>query len=63
MSMSWCVSRKTISQYLDGELPDRVAQRVREHLAECDRCARAYETLRALEEAIRQDPPAGAARS
>lgn len=56
--MGWCVSRKTISQYLDGELPDRVAQRVREHLAECDRCARAYETLRALEEAIRQDPPA-----
>jgi len=57
MWMSWCVSSKTMSRYLDGELPDRAAARVRQHLVECERCARAYESLRALDEALRHNPP------
>jgi len=55
--MGACVPTKTMNQYLDGEIPDRAAARVREHLAECERCARAYESLRALEEAIRRGAP------
>jgi len=55
--MGWCVSSKTMNRYLDGEMPERAKERVREHLAECERCARAYESLRALEEAIRREAP------
>lgn len=56
--MGGCVLRKTMNQYFDGDLPDRAAARVRDHLAECERCARAYESLQALERAIRREAPA-----
>jgi anti-sigma factor RsiW len=47
-----------MSQYLDGELPERVGERVRRHLEECQACAEAFESMRAMDEALRRDVPA-----
>jgi len=49
--MGPCPDDKTLSRYLDGELAQRRAARLREHLARCDRCAQRYEDLRRIEQA------------
>ena len=59
--MSPCPDDKTLSRYLDGELGARRAGGVRAHLAQCQRCARRYEALCGVEEAVRggeDEPPA-----
>jgi anti-sigma factor RsiW len=53
--MGWCMSRKTIAQYLDGELTPRGAARVEAHVAECPQCAEMVATLRGLDAALRHD--------
>lgn len=35
-----------LSDYLDGELPDDVCERIRRHIADCDPCVRFVESLR-----------------
>lgn len=58
--MGRCASEKTISLYLDGELPASAAERLRGHLAVCRRCRRTVDDLGAVDEAIRQTmPPSG----
>jgi len=54
--MGPCPDDKTLSRYLDGELAQRRAARLREHLARCDRCAQRYEDLRRIEQAVLATP-------
>jgi len=54
--MGPCPDDKTLSRYLDGELAERRAARLREHLARCDRCAQRYEDLRRIEQAVLATP-------
>jgi hypothetical protein len=56
--MAWCMGRKTINQYLDGELSPRAAQRVERHVAACSRCAEALAQLRTMDAALRRDSTA-----
>jgi len=59
--MAPCPDDKTLSRYLDGELAECRAARVREHLALCDRCARRYEDLGRIEQAVLATPDEPAA--
>jgi len=45
--------RQMLSAYLDGELTQASAQRVRIHLARCEECRQAYEELARLQELTR----------
>ncbi len=58
--MGECASERTLSQYLDGDLSAAAAEKVRAHVAACNRCRKALAEMRALEDAIRSDthPPA-----
>jgi len=47
---------KELSAYLDGELPPKEADRVREHIAKCPACARELERLRRVIETMRELP-------
>jgi hypothetical protein len=59
--MKPCPDEKTLNRYLDGELGPRRAARVREHLAQCERCASRYADLRGVEEAVRTGDDGAAA--
>ncbi|MGI9004320.1 MAG: anti-sigma factor family protein [Pseudonocardia sp.] len=43
----------TLQRYLDGEIDDRTAARVTEHLEECRRCGLHAQTYRAIKQALR----------
>ncbi len=53
--------RQMLSAYLDGELTQAGAQRVRIHLEDCEECRRTYEELARLQEMTRElafaEPP------
>jgi hypothetical protein len=56
--MTWCMGRKTIQQYLDGELAPCAADRVEQHVAACSRCAEVLADLRLVDAALRREKPA-----
>lgn len=57
--MGRCVSDKTLSRYLDGDLPAPLADEVRAHLAGCPACAGALGRMREVDAAVRSaSPPA-----
>lgn len=53
--------RQMLSAYLDGELTQGSAQRVRVHLEDCEECRRAFEEMARLQEMTRKlafaEPP------
>jgi anti-sigma factor RsiW len=49
-----CVTAKTLSRYLDGDLPPAVSREVQAHLAECRACERALGQMKALDDVVRQ---------
>jgi len=49
-----CVSAKTLSRHLDGDLPAPQAETVRRHVVECPDCAMALEALRDVEKIVRE---------
>jgi len=51
--MGECASDRTLSRYLDGDLPPPAAARVRAHVAACRRCRQRLAEMRALDDAIR----------
>jgi hypothetical protein len=55
--MPRCPNDKTLDRYLDGELGDATAARLRRHLADCGRCAERYELLRGVEQTLRGAAP------
>ncbi len=59
-------AQRSLSAYLDGELPPQAAGELRRHLSECAQCAGGLEELRRLEAALDALPgtyvPAGFAR-
>jgi anti-sigma factor RsiW len=52
------MGRKTIQQYLDGELSPRAAERVEQHVTGCSRCAEVLTSLRIVDAALRRETPA-----
>ncbi len=49
--------------WLDGEVPPEQREQVREHLADCDECARLLEDLSAVDRAVKEQPAAERAES
>lgn len=49
-----CPDRRTLTAFLDGELPERKAAGVSDHMAECGIC---YDTIAAAVRAQRDAPP------
>lgn len=52
-----CIAERRLGAYLDGELPVRAARRIERHIAGCDACRRAFESLGALRAALRDAAP------
>jgi anti-sigma factor (TIGR02949 family) len=46
-----------LSEYLDGELPEDVAERMRRHVEDCDPCVRFVESLRRAVRMIELEGP------
>ena len=57
--MDRCVPKKVLSRYVDGDLAEAEADRVRRHVAQCPVCAAGVEKMRAVDEAIRLETPVG----
>ena len=58
--MGRCMTRKAISQYLDGELSPAAADAAREHFRSCADCTKILDEMRGLDEAIRHETVAKA---
>ncbi len=50
--MGRCVAKRTLSRYLDGELPPSAAEAVRAHLAGCASCRQALNGLRSVDDVV-----------
>jgi len=54
------VPKKVLSRYVDGDLAEAEADRVRRHVEGCPVCAAGVEKMRAVDEAIRREATVGA---
>ena len=57
--MQHAVDESMLSGYLDGELTQGAAQKVRLHLEDCTECRELYEEIRTMREASRTTPFVG----
>ena len=46
-----------LSEYLDGDLPDDVGERMRRHIEDCDPCVRFVESLRRAVKMVELEGP------
>jgi anti-sigma factor RsiW len=49
-----CVTAKTLSRYMDGDLPSETVRDVDAHVAQCAVCRQTLAEMRAMDEAVRQ---------
>lgn len=53
--MGRCVSPKSVSRYLDGDLGPAAAQQIQAHLVACSSCRRVLEEMTHVDEAVRAE--------